>query len=121
MRRLKEEDVLRSRERSKKKELRLKKEIVSKLDADQEVLNTMRSRSKLVLHTRLDNLIAVNKERYKTRRNVEEWAHRGYQSVRNKDSSVTAASMFRVDSVTSPRVSKLLEDISRVGKKKVVR
>ena len=78
MRKLKQEDVVTSRDRSKKKEFGLKKEIVAKLNLDGVLLKTMRSRSKLVLNARMDNLISINKERYKTNREIEGWARRGY-------------------------------------------
>jgi len=72
----------------------------------------VRSRSKLVLQARLDNQIIMNQERGRLKSDLKIWQKTGFSSVRNK-SALGAGEIMQ----QSPKINKLLDDISKVGKR----
>lgn len=60
LRKLREGDMIKVRERTKRLESKRKQDILNKEQQDSELLNTMKNRERLLIDTRYDNIVKTN-------------------------------------------------------------
>ena len=60
LRKLREGDMIKVRERTKRLESKRKQDILNKEQQDAELLNTMKNRERVLIDTRYDNIVKTN-------------------------------------------------------------
>ena len=60
LRKLREGDMIKVRERTKRLESKRKQDILNKEQQDAELLNTMKNRERVLIDTRYDNILKTN-------------------------------------------------------------
>ena len=60
LRKLREGDMIKVRERTKRLESKRKQDILNKEQQDAELLNTMKNRERILIDTRYDNIVKTN-------------------------------------------------------------
>lgn len=60
LRKLREGDMIKVRERTKRLESKRKQDILNKEQQDSDLLNTMKNRERILIDTRYDNIVKTN-------------------------------------------------------------
>ena len=65
LRKLREGDMIKVRERTKRLESKRKQDILNKEQQDSDLLNTMKNRERILIDTRYDNIVKTNQDKNK--------------------------------------------------------
>ena len=83
LRKLREGDMIKVRERTKRLESKRKQDILNKEQQDSELLNTMKNRERILIDTRYDNIVKTNQDRNKYISELDSWAKTGFSTSRS--------------------------------------
>ena len=110
LRQLREEDMEKTRVRSKRKAIKEKGEIIRKEMADGAMLATMRERGRFMSSIRVDHMNQLNFEKSHMSHILDTWAGRGFSTSKNdrNGTQIIAA---------NPKLGALLASIEKIGKR----
>lgn len=77
---MREGDMAKVRQRQKRLEIKRKEAIIDKEIKDEQILQTIRSRERILIQKRTDNLMKVNIEKSKHIVDMERWAKGGFST-----------------------------------------
>ena len=83
LRKLREGDMIKVRERTKRLESKRKQDILNKEQQDSELLNTMKNRERLLIDTRYDNIVKTNIDKNQYITELDQWAKTGFSTSRS--------------------------------------
>ena len=83
LRKLREGDMIKVRERTKRLESKRKQDILNKEQQDSDLLNTMKNRERILIDTRYDNIVKTNQDKNKYISELDSWAKTGFSTSRS--------------------------------------
>jgi len=92
LRKLREDDMIKVKQRTKRLESKRKYDILYKEQQDQKLLNTMKEREKVLIETRYNNLVKTNIERNNYVEDLDKWAKKGFATTRSAKKKVNLTS-----------------------------
>lgn len=103
LRKLKEGDMEKVKERRKRLELKRKIDIITKEKKDNEVREEVKRREKILIETRYENTVKSNFEKISLTNDILDWSHRGYMTTKESKKKL------RLDA--SPEIESKLDKI----------
>ena len=99
LRKLREDDMQKTKQRTKRLENKRKYDILHKEEQDFKLMDTMKERERLLIETRYNNTVRTNIERNNYIADLDNWAKKGFATSRS--------TRKKVNLTASPELEKL--------------
>ena len=103
LRKLREDDMQKVKQRRKRLELKRKIDIITKEKQDNEVREEVKRREKILIETRYENTVKSNFEKINLTKEILDWTHKGYSTTKESKKKL------RLDH--SPEIEEKIRDI----------